>query len=244
MKACHDVEHGECAAYVERMTDRYSLLSRLRKSLPLPDIPQIGRSVDVPVYMIHSGADAEDYFFIIDFEQFVEHSRKGLFVRPKLNVSAGRDDFDRAAFAQRFRENFAREFDLARSALSQSDESAGWFSWAGLKDLVSSGGASFVANVVLLAGLSAGKMIWSALSLPAIFEERSKKSQLEDAITATQSKVDEALAAMDVIVHRQLWEHAQKHGATLPKPELDINAWPLPEHVSNHLNDGKSSSWW
>jgi len=210
----------------------------------MPELPQLGRMVDIPVYLVHNSDDPEDYFFIFDFELFVEQSRQGLFVRPKLQVWAGRDDFNRPRFAGQFRESFTHEFDLARAALENSNESSGWFSWGGLKEIVTTNGASFVANVVLLVSLSAGKMVWNALSLPRIFEGRSKESQLEEAIKSTQGKVDKALEAMDIKLHKQLWEHAWNRGSTASPSGLDFDAWPLPKNVAEHLDDGNNSSWW
>ena len=52
--------------------------------------PILGRDVELPVYLIHNSPDVEDYFFIFDFEDFVEQSRQGWFVRPKLRLWAGR----------------------------------------------------------------------------------------------------------------------------------------------------------
>ena len=226
------------------MNLKSSLFSKVADRLPKFEMPTLGKSVDVPVYLVHNTRDPEDYFFIFDFEEFVEQSRSGIFVRPRLLVWAGRDDFQRRAFARSFRESFSTEFDLARAALSQGGNKAGWFSWGGLRDAVSSGGASFVANVVLLVGLSAGKMIWSSLPLPNIFQEKSDERKLEDSISQTQSKVDEALAAMEVRLHQELWSHAWRGSAPGRMTGMDKNAWPLPEHVRKHLHDGKSGSWW
>lgn len=226
------------------MSLKSSLFSKVAERIPNFEIPSIGKSVEIPVYLIHNSTNAEDYFFIFDFEQFVEQSKSGVFVRPKLLVWAGRDDFQRRAFARSFRESFTREFDLARSALSAGGQKAGWFSWGGLRDAVSLGGASFVANVVLLVGMSAGKMILSSLPLPNIFQEKSDETKLEDSIAQTQSKVDEALEGMEVKLHRELWSHAWRGATPGSMSGMDKDAWPLPDQVRQHLHDGKSGSWW
>ena len=90
------------------MIDPRKALDRLKDQLPVVKAPTLGTTVDVPVYVIHNSADAEDYFFIFDFEQFVERSRSGIFVRPKLKVWAGRNDFGRGAFARQFRGSLMR----------------------------------------------------------------------------------------------------------------------------------------
>lgn len=227
------------------MTDHKSLFSRVAAALPKMELPTLGRQIDIPVYVVHNSADPEDYFFIFDFEQFVEQSKSGAFVRPRLKVWAGRDDFNRAKFARSFRVSFGKEFDLARASLSAgSATSGGWFSWDGFKDLVTSGGASFVANVVLLVGLSAGKMVWNALPLPRIFAGQSDETKLENSISEIQSKVDQALVDMDVTIHKELWTHAYKGTSPGRMTGMDKDAWPLPDNVAQHLNDGETSSWW
>ncbi len=217
---------------------------RIGGYVPELKMPKLGKTVDVPVYVIHNSPDPEDYFFIFDFEQFVERSRGGIFVRPALKVWAGRNDFGRGAFARQFRESFAREFDAARQALAAGGTAkSGWFSWNLGKDLLSGAVSGFVANIVLLVALSAGKLVWSALPLPGFLREKSDGEKLESSISDTQRKVDVALADMDVTLHRELCDHAYR-GAPGSRRDLDYDAWPLPEYVRQHLTDNTSTSWW
>ncbi|WP_342075245.1 hypothetical protein [Yoonia sp. SS1-5] len=217
---------------------------RLLNQLPEVKWPTLGKTVDIPVYVIHNSADAEDYFFIFDFEQFVERSRQGMFVRPKLQVWAGRNDFARGAFARQFRESFTHEFEAARVALgSEKDNGRGWFSWSMGFDLL----PSFVAHVVLLVALSAGKMVLSALPLPGFLRGKSDAEKLEGKIDEMQTKVDQALGDMQVVVHRDLRKHAYWHAQMRAAGQVDEDAWPLPAFVKTHLTDPparKSRSWW
>lgn len=225
--------------------DKTSLAERLWGAVPSIGLPSIGRTVDVPVYVVHNSPDREDYFFIFDFEQFVDRSRTGMFVRPKLRVWAGRQDFNRIDFARQFRISFAREFDAARTALTaKGTAKRGWFNWDFGADLVSLSVAGFVANVVLLVGLSAGKMVWSALPVPAIFTAKSKAEKLEARIIETQTKVDQALALMEVTLHIDLYDHAYRGVVPDPLSGLDPDGWPLPDYVKSHLTQKTSSSWW
>jgi hypothetical protein len=230
------------------MTERRSVKDRLWDQLPQVKMPTLGKTVDIPVYVIHNSPDPEDYYFIFDFEQFVERSRGGMFVRPRLKVWAGRSDFARGAFARQFRESFGREFDAARSAMSAgSTQSRGWLSWDMGKDLVTGAVSGFVANVVLLVALSAGKMVWSALPLPGFLRGKSETEKLESSISETQGKVDRALEDMEVTVHRDLRKHAHKGMPTASLHNVDDDAWPLPEFVATHLEDkvpSASLSWW
>lgn len=222
-----------------------SLTDLLKSAMPDLSMPVIGKSVEVPVYVIHNSTDPEDYFFIFDFAQFVESSRDGLFVRPSLKVWAGRDDFNRAIFARQFRECFAEEFDAARYALSQGGgQKNGWLSWGVALGTVSSLGANWVANIVLLIALSAGRIVWDALPLPKLFRGKSDATKLEDSIQDTQDRVDKALAGMTIVLHRELWTHAYRGSAPGRMVGMEYDAWPLPDYVRQHLADGTSTSWW
>lgn len=221
-----------------------SIKDRILDQMPQVKMPTLGKSVDIPVYVIHNSGDPEDYFFIFDFEQFVERSRSGIFVRPKLKVWAGRSDFGRSAFARQFRESFAAEFDAARKALAAGGgKKNGWFSWSLGKDLLGGAVSGFVANIVLLVAMSAGKLVWSALPLPGFLHEKSDGEKLESSITETQGKVDQALAGMQVTLHRALYDHARKFGPVSQR-DMDYDAWPLPAFVTEHLTDRTSTSWW
>lgn len=221
------------------------LKDRLWDNLPSVKMPTLGKTVDIPVYVIHNSPDPEDYFFIFDFEQFVERSRSGMFVRPRLKVWAGRDDFARRAFARQFRESFGREFDAARQAMSAGNTSGGgWFSWDLGKDLITGAVSNFVANVVLLVALSAGKMVWSALPLPGFLRGKSDGEKLESSIEETQAKVDQALVDMEVTLHLELYQHACRDAGQGSRRQMDYDAWPLPAYVANHLTDQESTSWW
>jgi len=143
------------------MADKPSLTNRLWNSLPSFQMPTLGSKIDLPVYVIHNGPYKENYFFIFDFEQFVERSKTGMFVRPRLQVWAGRDDFDRQVFARHFRESFAKEFEAARMALAQeSAEARGWFTWGRenkwslVTDDLALVLSQMIANIILMLALS------------------------------------------------------------------------------------------
>lgn len=231
-----------------------SALSGLKERLPelampefaLPELPRLGREVAVPVYLIHTGPDPEAYFFIFDFEEFVERSREGIFVRPKLKLWAGREDFSRAEFARQFRVSFGREFEAARLALGAEKKSSGWFGW--LKgaggELIGSSISQFAANVVLLVALSAGRMVLSQILPAALSRVKSDAAKLEQSIEETKEKVDAALRDFDVTLHADLYVHAfgaRPHGEY---EGMDFDAWPLPDFVQTHLGDTETTSWW
>jgi hypothetical protein len=206
--------------------------------ISLPALPSLGRRVSIPVYVIHNSDDAEDYFFIFDFEDFVERSREGVFVRPVLKLWTGRDDFDRATFARQFRESFAREFDAARMALNADDGNTGWFGWlAGVKeDVVGGVLGSFVSNVVLLVALSAGRMVLSQVLPAGLLNGKSDARKLEDSIEATKAKVDQALEGMNLVLHRDLTRHAFYGAVPDHLSGAAFDDWPLPDFVARHLD--------
>ena len=227
-----------------------ALGKKVRSHLPeiaLPDLPSLGKDVALPVYVIHNSTDPEDYFFIFDFEQFVEQTRAGVFVRPRLDVWAGRDDFDRAVFARQFRQSFAREFEIARLQLAhQSEKSGGWFSFlrGTFGDLKSGSLSGFAANVILLVATSAGQKLLGQILPQRWLAGKSDTAKLEQNINETQTKVDTALAGLEIRVHGDLQAHAFPGNPSGPRAPVDENAWPLPAYVAEHLGDGVSGSWW
>lgn len=212
----------------------------------LPEMPTLGATIDIPVYVIHNGPYTEDYFFIFDFEEFVEKSRSGRFVRPRIQVWAGRRDFDRNVFARQFRESFAAEFDAARQALREKDSSSnwGWLTWdirTGDWDI---GLSLFVAQVVLLIALSAGKFAWSSIPFPKWVTGKTDEEKLEVSIAETQDRVDAALKRMKIRVHPELLRYAYREEVVPKALKAEEDAWPLPSEIVAHLSDGRIQSRW
>ncbi len=220
------------------MIDPRKLIDRL------PDLPTLTKEAEIAVYMIHNSRDAEDYFFLFDFEEFADRSNQGLFVRPVLRVFAGRDDFSRTSFAGEFRAVFAREFDAMRVALADRKGKRGWLSWNfGVNSAVDILGG-LVANLVLATALSIGKGIFGNVQLPKLLKGKTDEARLQDEIDATKRKVETALERIEVTLHPELYNHAYRDGPMGRISGLDREAWPLPAHVRAHLNDGESGSWW
>ena len=218
---------------------------RIWNQVPALKLPTLGKTVDIPVYVIHNGSDPEDYFFILDFEQFVERSKSGIFVRPRLKVWAGRSDFARGAFGRQFRESFAHEFEHARQANSNANKSgSGWLGWDVAAGSIPEAIGVFAAYVVLLVASSAGRVVWSALPIPRFLRGKSAAEKVENEIAETQNRVDTALAAMEVTLHKDLHRHAKRDGAQVSIQGMTRDDWPLPRFVSEHINDRKSTSWW
>ena len=67
------------------MIDPRKLLDRL----PDLTLPTLTREAEIAVYMVHNSRDPDDYFFLFDFEEFVDRSSHGAFVRPVLRILAG-----------------------------------------------------------------------------------------------------------------------------------------------------------
>lgn len=204
-------------------------------------LPTLGREAEIAVYLVHNSSDAEDYFFLFDFEEFVDRSKEGIFVRPVLRVFAGRNDFSRTQFARQFREVFGREFDRMRSGQADKGKKGGWLSWNfNVVDLIS----DFVATLVLGLALSVGRMVLGQLAVPSFLKGKSAEAKLADEIDRTKGQVEAALAALDVSVHPELLAHAERVGGTQKRADLERDAWPLPDYVRAHLEDGRSGSWW
>lgn len=215
-------------------------------ALPEVTMPSLGREVEIPVYVIHNSADPEDYFFLFDFEVFVERSKEGMFVRPKLRVWAGRDDFDRVLFARQFRQSFAHEFDWMRAELTRKNASKkmGWLSWDLGVDLAGALVANLAAYLMILVAMGAGKAFAGMLSLPKWMQGKSAQAKLEDEVEGLKGQVEAALKNIEVVLHRDLYAHAYRGQEGGPVSGMDFDAWPLPAYVMAHFDDNESGSWW
>ena len=217
-------------------------LRDLRHAISGLTLPTLGREAEIAVYMVHNSDDAEDYFFLFDFEEFADRSKTGIFVRPVLRIFTGREDFSRARFAREFRAVFAREFDRMRSELARGKGRMGWLTWGSnsVMDLI--GGV--IANLVLAVALSLGKQVLSMIGLAGLLKGRSAEAKLADEIDKTKGQVEAALERVEVTLHPELYDHAYRHGLKGPRSGLDRAAWPLPDYVRAHLEDGESGAWW
>lgn len=216
-------------------------LRDLTQNLANLTLPTLGRESEIAVYLVHNSDDPDDYFFLFNFEEFAERSKAGMFVRPVLHVFAGRDDFSRANFAREFRAVFQREFDRMRAELG-SKSGKGWLSFGANSVLDLIGG--FVANLVLAVALHLGKSVLSAAGLSSLLKGKSAEAKLSDEIDRTKARVETALERIDVTVHPELLEHAERVGGYQKRAARDRDAWPLPDYVRAHLTDGQSGSWW
>lgn len=212
----------------------------------LPDLkwPELTKEVKIAVYLIHNSTDPEDYFFLFDFEEFVDRSKSGLFARPVIQIFAGRDDFSRTQFARAFREVFATEFDRMRVEVSKGNGKRGWLDWGSGLGIDTGSISAFVSSILLAIALSAGRSVLPRIPTPSFLKGRSAEAKLADEIDKTKVKVEKALRDIQVTLHPELYDFAYRDGHRGPNASLDRDAWPLPQFVRAHLNQGKSGSWW
>ena len=84
------------------------LKKKIFESLPEFRAPDLSRKAEISVFLIHNSRDSEDYFFLFDFEEFVEKfERRVLFVRPVIR--------DFRWVVTTFRQNAASRGNSARS---------------------------------------------------------------------------------------------------------------------------------
>ncbi len=217
---------------------------KIINNLPDIKIPELTKRAEISVFLIHNSTDPEDYFFLFDFEEFVDRSSGGYFVRPVLRIFAGRDDFSRTRFAREFREVFAQEFDRMRSELASKKGKRGWLTWSfGLNSALDVIGG-LVGNLVLAVALSVGRKVLGDISLPRVLAGKSDEAKLADEIDRTKNKVENALAEIEITIHPELYDHAYRDGHLGKISGMDRDAWPLPSYVRAHLQDEQSGSWW
>lgn len=197
------------------------------------EMPRLTKDADIDVYLVHNSADAEDYFFLFDFEQFTQQSKGGWFVRPRLKIWAGRSDFNRRSFARQFRNVFAAEFDILREKNARGQS----FGWIGL-------GSNLLWPVALVTTIVVNLLLLSALGLQTDKTKRRRARRIEDDIEETKSRVEEALTRIEIVLHGELYSHAYRNTTPGRLTGMDYQAWPLPGYVREHLSDGRSSSWW
>ncbi len=223
------------------------IADRVRRNLPAFDLPKLGKEIDIPIYMVHNSLDPDDYFFIFDFEQFVEQTRSGIFVRPRLLVWAGRSDFGRSHFARQFRESFGREFDVARAQLAAEDSKPrGWFGFlfGTFAELRGETLSAFVANLVLLIATSAGTKVLAQILPAGWLAGKSDATKLEENIEATKAKVDTALQNLEIKLHEELYQYAYRDGTRGKRADIEYDAWPLPSFVRQSFETKKPGAWW
>lgn len=237
-------------------------LGRAHDALPeLPAFPDLGlwKKAPIPVYLLHLTGDPEDYVFVFDFQAFMAESRRGTFVRPVLEVWAGRYDFRRDRFARALREAFTSEFAALQQALLGEIEEErrprdGWMDRLfalefGLSAGVSAG-LGLIQTVVLWLAVSAGSALIGELrgTLRRLTDRRKSPEErlaaLQETIREKQAVIDAALAAMRIRLHPELWEHAFRDRVGGPLRYVEQDAWPLPSYVRAHMEDGQTSSWW
>ncbi|MBB5516768.1 hypothetical protein FHS89_002810 [Rubricella aquisinus] len=210
-----------------------ALLAKVIGSVRSVEMPTLTRDADIDVYLVHNSLDPEDYFFQFDFEQFMERSKRGLFVRPRLRIWAGRSDFDRRRFARQFREVFAREFEAMRRQNGQG-KSWGWIDF----------GSTLLFPVALVSTIVVNLVLLAALGLDTDKRKRRRARQIEAEVEETKERVEDALSRITITLHRELYSYAYRSGTPGKLTGMDYEAWPLPAYVRAHMQDGESSSWW
>lgn len=218
--------------------------SRVSDALSGWALPTVTSDAEIDVYLIHASSDPEDYFFLFDFEVFVERSKSGIFVRPKMRVFAGRSDFGRLVFARQFREVFAKEFDHLRREQATKSGKKGWLDWSFPYNVATDLISGLIANILLSLALSISRRVLGDITLPKFFKRKSAEVKLEDEIDKTKGQVETALARIDVVLHPELLAHAETFGRVSGMQGFDPDAWPLPDYVRTHLNRPQNGSWW
>lgn len=87
---------------------------RLLRSTPARALDGLFRKASVPVYLLPTSSNPADFKLVFDFGEMMQELRSGILVRPVIMVWAGRRDFDEDYFADHLKDEFVRQFDIAR----------------------------------------------------------------------------------------------------------------------------------
>ena len=128
----------------------------------------------VTAFMLPTGPDAENYVIVFDLDNVIENLLSGIFVRPKLEVWAGRTTgFDLDHLGQKLKNDFVRQFNDVREIQIKVGDAAINELEAG-KNLASQELGQTATSSVLrtTAGVglvSAGFIFWPLLPLGLVF---------------------------------------------------------------------------
>lgn len=204
----------------------------------------LASDVEIPAYLIHHGPDPEDYEILCDFEAFMRANQKSFLARPVLSIWAGRRDFERHLFARHMRLAFSDQFERLREVHRLERERSSW--------ALPSVGDVLLWGLSLTGGVLAGLLLWiatetgrTALSrigsiirssaVGKILRSKSAEEQLEELIEEKKSVIDDALARIEITLHRDLYAHAWRGQRPGPMTGMDRDAWPLPDFVQERL---------
>ena len=131
----------------------------------------------VAAFMLPIGPDLEDYVFVFDLDDVLDNLKAGIFVRPKVEVWAGRDSgYDLDRLGRRLKQDFVAQFNEAKETrerlikagkvkIKKLESEEGQLSNQLGKD--ATGAALWTGTGV--AALSAGLVVWPLLPLGLLF---------------------------------------------------------------------------
>lgn len=79
------------------------------------------RECVVPAVLLPTGSGTFDFHAVFDFHEAVASLTRGILVRPRIEVWAGRNDIDRGKLATVLRDDFARQLSAARERVAEAD---------------------------------------------------------------------------------------------------------------------------
>lgn len=219
----------------------------------------------VPAYIVHDSADADDYSIYFQVREITENLRKGVFVRPKIELWSGRSDLNRARLSKNLRHEFVRQlekdkqerlqkFNDERQALAGSGEPvktslAAKISWLGSAVAATLLVANPIADVIILfIAVTSGKAALMDMikmlklgvsSWSAEKTDAAKESELEEMVDSKTNAIDQALENIEIRLHPLMYKAAHDHYglAATSARGLVTDADPLPEFIETMVQD-------
>ena len=201
------------------------------RSMPGRALERLIQEAPVPVFLLPTGPHADDFLLVFDFHRMIKELKSGVLVRPVIQLYTGREDFDRAYFADHLKDEFVRQFNLAKEKeridyeadvenfeskrRTAKEEMTGPFGWVGgiIFQYIFSDPTGMTALVFLALFVHKGKRAFRPLmdyiDLSTQMRKREKElssriQELDKKFNRNNKTFQRAVNHIDVVVHPQI----------------------------------------
>ena len=100
-----------------------SAIANQLRQLPADALDKIFTECPVPMFIVPVSPDSEEYVILFNFEEVFDNLKSGVFVRPKIESWAAKDDgWDVEHLCEEIRKEFTGQFDSTRERMVKSGQ--------------------------------------------------------------------------------------------------------------------------